>query len=60
MDAPGSAALARQVQALAEPKTVTRSITEIVYWLEASWNMIEQTLTAWMVADLAQTYHHTY
>src|SRR6266481_2438632 len=29
-----------------------------VEWLEASWQMIETTLTTWTVADLTQTYRH--
>ena len=60
MDAPGCAALARQVKALEDPQAVSRDARQIVYWLEASWQMIEQTLAAWTVADLAQTYRHTY
>ena len=32
--------------------------TELLRWLEASWQMIETTLTTWTVADLTQTYRH--
>jgi uncharacterized damage-inducible protein DinB len=32
--------------------------TELLKWLEASWQMIETTLTTWTVADLTQTYRH--
>ena len=34
--------------------------TELLRWLEASWQMIEQTLATWTVADLAQTFRHVY
>src|SRR6266568_579107 len=34
--------------------------TELLRWLEASWQMIETTLTTWTVADLTQTYRHIY
>jgi len=32
------------------------SPTELLRWLEASWQMIETTLTTWTVADLTHTY----
>jgi uncharacterized damage-inducible protein DinB len=60
MNAPGSADLARRLAALEDKASVARSTTKIVQWLEASWGMIEQTLVTWTVADLAQTYLHTY
>lgn len=60
MQAPGSEALARRVAALENPAAVANNAAEIVQWLEASWQMIEQTLAAWTVADLEQTYRHTY
>lgn len=60
MDAPGSAALARQVAALESKHAVAGSPTELVRWLEITWRMIEETLTRWTVADLAQSYRHTY
>ena len=34
--------------------------TELLKWMEASWQVIETTLTTWTVADLAQTYRHLY
>ena len=34
--------------------------TELLRWMEASWQVIETTLTTWTVADLAQTYRHLY
>lgn len=45
-----SDALEQQEAALVE------NPTELLRWLEASWQMIETTLTTWTVADLAQTY----
>jgi uncharacterized damage-inducible protein DinB len=39
---------------------IVENHTELPRWLEASWQMIETTLTTWTVADLAQTYRHLY
>jgi uncharacterized damage-inducible protein DinB len=33
---------------------------ELVRWLEASWKMVESTLSSWTVADLDQTYRQPY
>ncbi|NTV37413.1 MAG: hypothetical protein HGA53_10715, partial [Anaerolineaceae bacterium] len=33
---------------------------ELVRWLELTWQIIENTLHAWTVSDLAQTYKHTW
>jgi uncharacterized damage-inducible protein DinB len=60
MQAPGSAELASQVAALASPDTLPENAAELVRWLEATWQMIEKTLKSWTVADLAQTYRHSY
>jgi uncharacterized damage-inducible protein DinB len=60
MDAPGSAALARQAAALASEESIADDAAGIVTWLEASWQMIDQTLRSWTIADLARTYRHTY
>lgn len=60
MDAPGSAALARQVAAIEDRAAIDRDAAQIVKWLEASWQMIEQTLASWTVDDLVKTYRHTY
>lgn len=35
---------------------IVENPTELLGWLEASWQMIETTLTTWTVADLTQTY----
>jgi uncharacterized damage-inducible protein DinB len=60
MDAPGSAALARQAAALESESSIAESAADIVRWLEASWQMIDQTLRSWTVDDLARTYNHVY
>ena len=60
MDAPGSAELAASAEALRSVEAIEGSATALVEWLEASWRMVEATLTAWTVADLAQTYLQPY
>src|SRR5262249_55372262 len=39
---------------------ITANPVELLRWLGASWQMIEETLTAWTVADLAQSFRHLY
>lgn len=39
-------------------ETLVQSPGESLRWLASSWGMIEATLGAWTVADLAQTYRH--
>lgn len=71
MDAPGSAQLAGQVGVWQEDGDGNRQIVEsaidiagdaakLVEWLQATWEMIAQTLESWDVAGLAQTYRHTW
>ncbi|HEX6386453.1 MAG TPA: DinB family protein [Anaerolineae bacterium] len=71
MDAPGSSELADQITAWQEDQhgnryviesaiAITDRASELVKWLEASWHMIDQTLKAWTVDDLAKTYRHTW
>lgn len=71
MNAPGSAELADQISAWEEDGDGNRYITEsdipiagdaaeLVYWLEASWQMVAQTLNSWNVSDLGRSYHHTW
>jgi uncharacterized damage-inducible protein DinB len=60
MGAPGSDVLASQVAALASEAAIAADAAEIVKWLEASWQMVENTLKQWTVDDLAQTYVHPY
>lgn len=69
MDAPGSAELAAQVpewrqdnegnQHLVE-ESLPLEVGDLVHWLNASWAMVEATLTQWTVADVEKTYNHTY
>ena len=69
MKAPGSAELASQISArhqdphgnkYVQADTLAGKATELVRLLDASWQMIERTLTEWTVADLAVTYTHTW
>ncbi len=60
MDAPGSAELVREVAALDSDEDIAEDAAELVKWLQASWQMIDNTLNAWTVADLAQTYLQSY
>lgn len=71
MGAPGSAELASRIDTWATDSDGNRDIVddalaiadnaaELVRWLEASWHMIDMTLKGWTVADLAQTYRHTW
>ena len=56
MQAPGSAELVRQASAAGSESAMAQNAGELVRWLEASWGMVETTLTQWTVADLAKTY----
>lgn len=72
MHAPGSAELVQRVQQLNAWNTdaegnhhVNESAfpttpEDLTHWLQATWQMIEATLTEWTVDDLFQTYPHTY
>lgn len=71
MDAPGSTALTSQINtweqdgdgnrwAVEEAVVTAERADELVYWLEATWQMIETTLKTWHVADMLQTYQHTW
>jgi uncharacterized damage-inducible protein DinB len=71
MNAPGSAELASRIDAWEVDSDGNRDIVErslpiaedageLVRWLEATWQMIEATLNQWTVADLAQSYRHTW
>jgi phospholipase/carboxylesterase len=60
MHAPGSDELARQVKSLGAEDAIAENPAELVRWLEASWQMIEKTLSSWTVADLERTYKHSY
>lgn len=71
MRAPGSALLADQIEAWQQDSDGNHHIVEsalpiaedaaqLVYWLNATWQMIGATLRSWQVADLATTYRHTW
>ncbi len=60
MDAPGSAELAKQTSALKSRSAIAQNQLELLWWLEASWQLIEDTLSQWTVLDLDQTYRHVY
>jgi uncharacterized damage-inducible protein DinB len=69
MDAPGSAEASAQINQwetdddgnrwiALDTTSIVRRAEDLVEWLNASWKMIEKTLNAWMVSDLAVTYAH--
>lgn len=71
MDAPRSAELADLIEKWGTDRDGNRHIdenaieitdqaSELVRWLNLSWEMVDATLHEWTVADLAQTYRHTY
>lgn len=60
MAAPGSAETARQASTWEAESLAVGNASELVRRLEITWQMIDQTLRQWTVADLAQTYRHTY
>ena len=58
-DAGDSGELNRWMQANVQwEETLTQIPGESLKWLASTWQMIETTLDAWTVADLAQTYRH--
>lgn len=65
MPAPGSKELASQFQAkhaasLGDYQVIAADHEAITWWLNASWQMIDQALHQWTTADLARTFHHEY
>ena len=52
----GSAEFASQVAAWRPEETVEENPAELVRWLEATWQMIEDALQSWTVADLTRSY----
>jgi uncharacterized damage-inducible protein DinB len=71
MEAPGSAELVAQIDAwetdpdgnhdiLEDQVLASDQADQLVHWLEISWEMIEQTLDTWTIADLDQTYLHVW
>ena len=41
-------------------EAIATNPTELLTWLEATWQMVETTLITWTVADLGQTFRHVY
>lgn len=60
MQAPGSEVLANQAAHWEPENAIVENAAELVRRLEASWQMIENTLTHWTVADLTKTYRQPY
>ncbi|MFN2236508.1 MAG: DinB family protein [Anaerolineales bacterium] len=71
MHAPGSAEISSQVKHWGQDTDGNQYIDEkkieiagqasaLVHWLELSWQIIDQTLTTWKIADLSQSYRHVW
>jgi uncharacterized damage-inducible protein DinB len=71
MQAPGSIELSNQIEHWAQDTDGNRHIIEgkmeitdqaaaLVDWLELSWQMIDQTLKAWKVADLLKSFRYVW
>ena len=71
MHAPGSAEISAQVEHWQQDQDGNQYIDEkkieiadqasgLVDWLELSWQMVDQTLTTWKIADLSQSYRHVW
>jgi uncharacterized damage-inducible protein DinB len=39
-------------------QAISASAGDLLGWLEATWTLVEQTLRAWTVSDLTQTFRH--
>lgn len=60
MPAPGSRTLAEQTRAAFGDGEISGERDVLLHWLNATWQMIADTLAQWTVADLARTYRHEY
>ena len=71
MDAPGSAEIVKRIEhwetdsdgnrdIVEDPIVGTENASELVHWLEITWEMINKTLSTWEVSDLAQVYQHVW
>ncbi len=56
----GSAEFASQVAAWRTEDAIEENSAELVRWLEATWQMIEDALTRWNTDDLGKTLLHPY
>jgi uncharacterized damage-inducible protein DinB len=59
LDALGSAELSARA-ATVPPQMAVDNATELVRWLDDSWQMIERTLASWTITDLAETYRYAF
>jgi uncharacterized damage-inducible protein DinB len=61
MNAPGSAELAAQAaKELSSEDLIAGRAGDLVRWLEASWRLVENTLSQWTVSNLAETYRQPF
>jgi uncharacterized damage-inducible protein DinB len=60
MPAPGSLELRQKVERLGPETAIADKKDEIIYWLEATWQMIADTLSQWTVEELSRTYNQEY
>ena len=65
MDAPGSTALSDEIAPLwkngQSPEcSIADDAVAIVNWLQRSWQMVEDNLKQWSLADLDEAYHQPY
>jgi uncharacterized damage-inducible protein DinB len=60
MQAPGSDELASQAEHWEPESAIMENAVELVRRLEVTWQMIENTLTGWTVADLTKSYRQPY
>ena len=69
MDAPGSAEIVKRIEhwetdgdgnrgIVEDAIAITENASELVGWLEITWQMISETLATWEVSDLTQVYQH--
>jgi len=71
MGAPGSGEAANQIRDWQQDSdgnrdvvetsiAITEQSSELVRWLDITWQIIENTLVSWKVSDLSQNYKHTW
>jgi uncharacterized damage-inducible protein DinB len=60
MPAPGSEALAEKAKTVNAGGDISGDRDVLLFWLDATWKMIADTLNQWTTADLERTYRHAY
>ncbi len=60
MPAPGSLELKLKAEESGPETAIAETKEEIIHWLDASWQMIADTLNQWTVQDLSRTYRQEY